>query len=838
MFDEKIITEIENSKDYEIALLTTFNFDIDFFERKMLNTLLDNNVRKIELFVDYNELYYSLANNKNNSLNKKYIVNPIKISSAFHPKVILLLGDNKAKLIVSSANLTLSGYTLNNEIYNVFTYDKENKETLNLINDAISFFIKLNEIAYYKDTDIFEAINNFSYFNKKNQYNDIRLIHNMDKSVINQLKEIINGEINSMDIAVPYYDNELLGYKDISEKLNCKNVNLYIQNEKSTFPKEYNEQNNIISNEQIKPYYKLKSNDKKNFYHGKVYRFNLENKSFILYGSSNCTLSALSKTYHDGGNIECNILELGEYTDFNYFFENFDIDLSKELICNKIEYITRESTNFEFKYGIKKEKVCLYFQFKNKIYNLLINTNGNRLEYEYIDKDLVIYLTDNILLDLKNIFDIEISFNNDKESFICWYIDMESIKYIRNFNKEIKLNDIKVTDDLEEYRYYVEMICKALCLNKDESNERKRIVRMLNHNNDEEDDDIDDANDNFIIEQDLPDEYIKKVRDFSIASLKSKTFSIRFFKGLRLPRYDREQPKNENKEESLIRKPRPATPVEKRFERFIKNRIKDILNSEYIELIGYEHYKHNIGLMLDVINEFKYKENISDIFDDQYVVDSSIKMINELLRKDNSTEEDKESTILLALIVIVENHMINKSLQEKDYRIENENKRLLKLLDEKYKIREKYKLYLEDIIYSLNNHKHFINNVDVDIYLNELFEYKTKDELIGCIKKSYGENSIIELNDKVLEITSSSYDITRYFEYKHTMIIKDIINYSNHYKTQIEEILVTIENLKDNYNINADPVKKIIFKFYTNRNNYIQTIIRKSGKKEDEYKKY
>ena len=137
MFDEKILTEIENSKGYNIALLTTFNFDINFFERKMLNTLIDNEVRKIELFVDSNGLNSAFNENRNNSLNKKYIANPIKINSTFHPKVILLLGEDKAKLIVSSSNITLSGYTLNSEIFNVFIYDKDNKETLNLINSAL-----------------------------------------------------------------------------------------------------------------------------------------------------------------------------------------------------------------------------------------------------------------------------------------------------------------------------------------------------------------------------------------------------------------------------------------------------------------------------------------------------------------------------------------------------------------------------------------------------------------------------------------------------------------------------------------------------------------------------
>lgn len=831
MFDEKILTEIEDSKGYTIALLTTFNFDINFFERKLLNTLIDNEVRKIELFIDSNELNSALNENRNNNLNKKYIANPIRINSTFHPKVILLLGEEKAKLIVSSANITLSGYTLNNEIFNVFVYDKDNKETLNLINNAINFFIKLNEIAYYKDVNIYETIENLIYYNKSNQCDGIKLIHNIDAPVIEQLKEIINENINSIDIAVPYYDNELLGYKDISEKFNCKNINLYIQNEKSTFPKEYNEQNNIVNRQQIKTYYKLKNNDKKNFYHGKVFRFNLQNKSFILYGSSNCTLSALSKTYHNGGNIECNILEIGEKTEFDYFFDNFNLDFSKELICNKMEQNIKENTNFYFKYGIRKEVTYLYFQYKNKIDNIIIKCDDNNLEYEYVNENLVVKLSDDLLPNSKNVFDIEIYDSSIKETYICWYIDIEAIEYIRNSSKEANLIDIKITDDIEKYRDFIERICKALALNKDEYNDRIKIARMLNHQNCEDDDNLDEdeVNDNFIIEQDVPDEYIKKIRDFSTAFIKSKTFSIRFFNGLRKPKESNESSESNNDDKKESYTTRLSTPAEKRFERFVKNRIKDILNKEYVDLIEYEHYKHNIGLMLDTINEFKYKENITDIFDDQFVIDSSIRLLSELLNKDNSNEEDKESTILLTLITVIENHIINESFEEKSYKTENDNKKLIKLLDKKYQIRESYKEFIEDIIYSLKNHKRYTSTTFVEKYIEELFEYKTKNQLINSIYKNYGDECIIELNGNVLNISSSCFEIAKYLNYIHDSIIKDIINYSKHYEKEISEVLVTIKNLKDNYGANADPIDKIIFEFNIAQKNYKQKIIRKSG---------
>lgn len=67
----KIFEEIANSKGYEIALLTTFNFDISFFERCLLNRLYENGIRKVSLFNDSKELNKALTEVKYSSIGKK-----------------------------------------------------------------------------------------------------------------------------------------------------------------------------------------------------------------------------------------------------------------------------------------------------------------------------------------------------------------------------------------------------------------------------------------------------------------------------------------------------------------------------------------------------------------------------------------------------------------------------------------------------------------------------------------------------------------------------------------------------------------------------------------------
>ena len=60
MEERKILDELNASKGYDIALLTTFNFDTVYFERAVFRVLNDNGIKKVSVFVDQNELNSAL----------------------------------------------------------------------------------------------------------------------------------------------------------------------------------------------------------------------------------------------------------------------------------------------------------------------------------------------------------------------------------------------------------------------------------------------------------------------------------------------------------------------------------------------------------------------------------------------------------------------------------------------------------------------------------------------------------------------------------------------------------------------------------------------------------
>ena len=368
-----ILNIISKSRNYDIALLTTFNFEISFFEKVILNKLYDNGTRKVSLFIDSKEFIKSMENVEYSYVGKRYIVTPVKMNSSFHPKVILLLGKDKARLIVGSWNLNNNAYFIYNEVGNCFDYDDNNTENLSLIQSAINFFIEINERTDKRDNNLIQTIKHYSYYSEKTNNNNSQLLFNLNTSILEQASEFIKESVNEIDIAVPYFYKDLEGLKGIIAKYPNSKIKLYIQNGRNTFPDEF------IKDYDVKLYNRFIDNGSYHFYHGKVYRFITNNNSYILYGSANCTSAALIKSTNSGGNVECNIISKGKKDEYNYFFENFFIEEVLEFKSELLEFDNPPKKQYMF---INNDYNILKFNYSVKNDSLKIKILENELKYE------------------------------------------------------------------------------------------------------------------------------------------------------------------------------------------------------------------------------------------------------------------------------------------------------------------------------------------------------------------------------------------------------------------------------------------------------------------------
>ncbi|MEI7636791.1 MAG: hypothetical protein WCJ37_05755 [Syntrophus sp. (in: bacteria)] len=117
----EILKEIK-SGGYEASLITTFNAYLPFYEDVVLRHLMGNGVRHNVLMMDASQASLAVGRHPPRSAGRYYTLAPIKVSGAFHPKIILLVGKKKGTLLVGSHNLTLSGFGYNREMSNLIHY--------------------------------------------------------------------------------------------------------------------------------------------------------------------------------------------------------------------------------------------------------------------------------------------------------------------------------------------------------------------------------------------------------------------------------------------------------------------------------------------------------------------------------------------------------------------------------------------------------------------------------------------------------------------------------------------------------------------------------------------
>lgn len=737
--ERSILNEIEKSSGYDTVLLTTYNFEIPYFEKYVLSCLVKNQINKINLFVDAAQLNASLINESSYYLGKEYYVTPVLMNASFHPKVILMLGDKRAKLIISSANIKTSGYMHNNEIYNVFEYTGKDASYSGLISGAINFFLDLYSVAVNQDTDIKKRLDSFQIADKTDDA--CTLLYNTQSSIMDQLVELIPEKIRRINIAVPFYDNKLEGLKEIIRRLKCDNVHLYIQNKKNTFPRDYNDDKKIVSRKSIHLFEAIKANkNSKSFYHGKVFELITDNCSYIMYGSANCSANALLKKESQNGNVECDVLVRSNSK--GSFFSNFIVDNTLSFDNGFLSEEPKIQKEFSFVYGerLKNENILLYLICKTSN-NFQIRYFDQILEYEYKAGYLIVKLPTSLLIHTGSIFELEISIGDKTHEIVCWYNDQPKLMAFRYFVENAGIKDLIEDNDIAKYETYITELFEAMYENDDWYKIASQIINRITPSKNPDDLEEDEVSDGFILDEDIDDNYVNKQLNCSIYK-NTSALSGRYFRGLKKTKERRddgttESPALEYPQASLSE--RKATPAEKRLGRIFKRHINRFLALEKTEDFSYGYCKKVIGTISDLFERLVYRDSVVDFLDLEYVTEVKTQFAGILVKKALSEESFNDIDDLRCFVL--------RTLIEREY----------------FELNERESLLPERMIYSLNIIEPFreriqdcINELDLSLvnpmideaeifsfsvnYIDSLFGYKTESQLLDYLKNACGGN--------------------------------------------------------------------------------------------------
>jgi hypothetical protein len=166
---------------YEHALLTTFSFNLRFFEEAVLRALWASEVRSVVVFVDAIQLGEALGDRAPSAAGRAYHLVPARAAATFHPKLILLTGRDGARLCVSSANLTADGLMRNAE--SLIAFDSHLKGHTAPILQAGELFRRLSEHSpAHSAAAILAAVSRLP--EAVDEPSPFTLLHNLDDPLI------------------------------------------------------------------------------------------------------------------------------------------------------------------------------------------------------------------------------------------------------------------------------------------------------------------------------------------------------------------------------------------------------------------------------------------------------------------------------------------------------------------------------------------------------------------------------------------------------------------------------------------------------------------------------
>ncbi|MBF1645008.1 MAG: hypothetical protein HXO50_05105 [Prevotella sp.] len=294
---------------YHSTVLTCYNFDPIFFESIYLPTLRRLGVMNVVVFMDatmYDALlddvsycYHRVGSNGYTLVRQQNFHKGV-----FHPKIALLVGDEEGTLIIGSGNLTFSGLSNNDEVWNVFHAHGNSSVHFPLLHQVWEYLLDVtNDVPELIRRQLDWVAEQGEWLLKESDVTGVtlasgeecRLLYNSDNSSIAQTiyESVRNAPVSEITTVAPFYDTDGEILKELLMKLKPHAFNCVIDLER-----------------QSAPYALLKDSDEISFskyisanpLHAKIIEIQGNDETWLISGSANMgrkALGSIGRIYND-----------------------------------------------------------------------------------------------------------------------------------------------------------------------------------------------------------------------------------------------------------------------------------------------------------------------------------------------------------------------------------------------------------------------------------------------------------------------------------------------------------------------------------------------------------
>lgn len=296
----KLLNERTKTNAYHSAILTCYNFDSIFFESVYLPSLRSLGITNIIVLMDAS-MYDNMLADSSYSCHRVSPVNYTLVRQenlhhgVFHSKITLLFGEDEGVLIVGSGNITFSGLSNNEEVWNVFhVLGNESVhyplllKTWNYINDVLenSSSLVKKQLGWIPEQSVWLQDTKVENVITLESGEKCSVIFNTNKKrIFDEVKESIGGsKIDEITIIAPFYDSEGNALTELQKQFNPVRIKCVLDLERQSAPFAL-----IKSSTDIKFFKHTASNP----LHAKIIEFQSNNGTWLLSGSANAGNLAL-----------------------------------------------------------------------------------------------------------------------------------------------------------------------------------------------------------------------------------------------------------------------------------------------------------------------------------------------------------------------------------------------------------------------------------------------------------------------------------------------------------------------------------------------------------------
>jgi hypothetical protein len=297
---------------YHTTIMTSFSVDFDAYESIVLPRLRGAGSYNNFLLVDAGMLTDALSGT---SAMPKYAGIQYSIFSAsakgvFHPKVVFQVGRDKGRLIVGSANTTVSGLAGNLEVVGSIDCNAEKSGEQTIITDCWNYlrrFMNTDGRSLEKQLDWMLA--RTPWLQERDDLGGLQVVSDgsmveflatgAPSGMLSRLLDLVGTEsVEHITVTSPYWDPDLGALKTMIERLGPEEVRVLIDPDREMFPAE------ALHGLAPVTFYDIRKIAGERFSHAKLIIVGTQNHDHVLFGSANCTIAALGNTGFSGKNEE------------------------------------------------------------------------------------------------------------------------------------------------------------------------------------------------------------------------------------------------------------------------------------------------------------------------------------------------------------------------------------------------------------------------------------------------------------------------------------------------------------------------------------------------------